>query len=95
MDLYEGLGESASEHSDSSDDDAFAETPEACTYVPGIQAPLSPEEFEYYWGEELLTLYHHLKDTISASGWALFERLDYCEFCKFAYGRSSKAKPSC
>jgi hypothetical protein len=83
-DVYEGLGDSAS----GSDDDSH-------TYVPAIRTPLTPEEFEYYWSDELLTLYHQLKDTCSSYGFALFETLDFCEFCKFAYVRSSKTKPAC
>jgi hypothetical protein len=86
-DVYEGIGDSASEYSD--DDVAIQR------YVPAIRSPLDPEQFEYYWNDELLTLYHQLQDTCAAYGFALFESLDFCEFCKFAYVTSSKTKPSC
>lgn len=82
-DIYEGVGDSAS------DDDDFQK------YVPAIKSPLGLEEFEYYWNDELVTLYHQLKDTCSSYGFALFETLDFCDFCKFAYVKSSKTKPSC
>ena len=40
-------------------------------------------------------MYHLVKDTAHDNGWQLFEGLDLCAFCKFAYAMSSKAKPSC
>lgn len=64
-------------------------------YVPAIQSPLNAQDFEYYWGDELLVLYHQLKDSCSQYGFALFENLDFCTFCKFAYDQSSKRKPPC
>lgn len=97
-DLYEGIGDSASEYSSDDVADTSASRrppPEVTRYVPAIQSPLSGDDFEYYWGEELLTLYHQLKDTVSNSGWSLFEKLDFCEFCKHAYVWSSRAKPPC
>ena len=50
-DIYEGVGDSSSDTDDSR------------TYIPAIQSPLDPEQFEYYWNDELMTLYHQLKDT--------------------------------
>lgn len=82
-DIYEGVGDSSSDTDDSH------------TYIPAIQSPLDPEQFEYYWNDELMTLYHQLKDTCSSYGFALFESLDFCDFCKFAYVKSSKTKPLC
>lgn len=81
---FEGLGEESSGSDDNSE-----------RYIPAIQAPLTPEQFEYYWNEELVVAYHALKDLCDGGGWALFERLDFCDFCKFAYAKSSKTKPSC
>lgn len=83
-DIYEGLGNAAD-----LDDVVFEE------YIPAITSPLDQEQFEYYWSEELLTLYYKIKDTCLGTGWALFENLDFCEFCKFAYAQSSKSKPVC
>ena len=82
-DEFEGVGESASDGEDYD------------RYVPAIQAPLTREQFEYYWGEELLTLYHQLKDTCAAGGFALFEKLEFFDFCQAAYAHSSKRKPVC
>jgi hypothetical protein len=94
-DLYEGLGDTASDYS--SDDSASIPRPhpEVTRYVPAIQSPLSRDDFEYYWSEELVTLYHQLKDTCNGAGWCLFEQLDFCEFCKHAYQWSSRTKPPC
>ena len=87
QDLYEGIGDSASDDSDGGE----------CTgrYVPAIASPLGEQDFEYYWGEELLTLYHQLQDTCAAQGWTLLEQLDFCDFCKFAFAKSSRVKPTC
>jgi hypothetical protein len=56
-------------------------------------APLQdPQDFEDYWSEELVILYHALIDRSAGSGWRLFENLDFCDFCKFAYDKSSRHK---
>ena len=86
-DHFEGVGESAS-------DDEF-DISGGAPYVPAIASPLGPEDFEYYWCDELVTMYHLVKDTAHDNGWQLFEGLDFCAFCKFAYTMSSKAKPTC
>lgn len=83
-DHFQGLGESASDSEST-----------AGVYVPAIQAPLCCQDFEYYWNEELVIAYHQLKDLVARNGWALFENLDFCDFCKFAYAKSSKTKPVC
>lgn len=65
---------------------------------PGAQflrsAPplLNPQDFEDYWSEELVILYHALIDRARGHGWRLFESLDFCDFCKFAYTKSSLEK---
>jgi hypothetical protein len=87
MDYFQGVGESAS--------DGESETHCYVPYIPAIRAPLSQMDFEYYWAEELVTAYHALKDQCAANGWSLFESLDFCDFCKFAYLKSSKSKPAC
>lgn len=92
-DMYEGIGDSASSESDQDSDPHV--TPEITRYVPAIQGPLANDEFEYYYAEELVTLYHQLKDTCANAGWSLFEKLDFCEFCKHAYRWSSRVKPPC
>ena len=86
---FEGVGESAA--SDGEVSESFPYYP----YVPAIRAPLDQMQFEYYWGEELLTLYHALKDRCADNGWSLFEKLDFCDFCRFAFLKSSRDKPSC
>lgn len=88
----EGLGDTAF-HGES--DESDYENNGGYLYVPAIRAPLSCQDFEYYWNEELVVLYHQLKDTCASQGFALFETLDFCDFCKFAYVKSSKTKPSC
>lgn len=85
----EGLGEFVHES-----DDSDYERHGGYTHVPAITNPLSCQEFEYYYNEELVILYHQLKDTVSNHGYALFENLDFCDFCKFAYSKSSKTKPT-
>ncbi len=85
-DKFEGLGDSASE----SDVDCAGGLP----YVAAIQAPLSRDDFEYYWSEELVILYHTLKDHAEQYGWPLLDTCDFCDFSKFVYAHSSKAKPA-
>jgi hypothetical protein len=84
-DHFEGVGDSASDFEDTDGG--------TVSYVPAIQAPLSRDDFEYYWSEELVTLYHVVKDHCSQYGWPVFDELTFCDFCKFAYDTSSKAKP--
>ena len=64
-------------------------------YVPAIPSPLlSRDDFDYYWSEELVTLYHTLKDTAAANGWPLFDRLRSPEpLFALAWAHSSRAKP--
>ena len=57
--------------------------------VPPLE---DPQDFEDYWSEELVILYHSLIDRSAGSGWRLFEHLDFCDFCKFAYTHSSRHK---
>jgi len=86
-DEFEGLGDSAGE------EDSF-DLSGALAYVPAIQAPLTRDDFEYYWSEELVVLYHTVKDHATQYGWPIFDSLNFCEFCKFAYKHSSKSKPA-
>lgn len=82
-DLYEGLGESDSDDSGEYD-----------RYIPAIQAPLNREQFEYYWGEDLLDLYYSLLENTQKRGLLLFEKLSYMDFLQLAFSSSSLSKPA-
>ena len=64
-------------------------------YVPGIESPLNEEEFQYYHGEDVLSLYHWLKDACARQGWFLFSSLSYKDMLELAYRTSPKEKPVC
>lgn len=85
-DQFQGVGDSAS------DDDC--DISGGTRYVAAITSPLGKDDFEYYWADELVQLYHNLKDHAYDQGWPLFENLNFCDFCKFAYDKSSRTKPS-
>lgn len=77
----EGLG-------DSSDfDDEYD------VYIPGIRPPLTREEFEYYHGEDVLSLYHWLQNECGRQGWLLFSSLTYTDMLELAYTTSPKELP--
>jgi len=64
----------------------------------GASGPCNPYEDAYeiwcdYFSEELVTLYHSLKDHTDAMGLPLFEFMDISAFCHFAYRMSSGRKP--
>ena len=64
----------------------------------GASGQCTPYEDAYevwcdYFSEELVTLYHSLKDHTDAMGLALFEFMDISAFCHFAYRMSSGRKP--
>lgn len=80
-DEYAGIGESDSD--DGQHPGNFVRPP------PPLQ---DPQDFEDYWSEELVILYHALIDRAAGNGWRVFESLDFCEFCKFAYEHSSREK---
>lgn len=80
-DRFQGVGEGDDFAGDHSGDDHLSSS-----------VLESPQDFEDYWSEELVILYHALIDKAAGSGWRLFERLDFCEFCKFAYVHSSLTK---
>lgn len=84
-DIYEGIGDS-----DSGDD--FGDYDR---YLPAIEAPLTREQFDYYWGEDLLDLYYALLDNTQRRGLLLFEKLSYMDFIDLAFATSSRSKPSC
>ena len=79
-DRFQGVGEDSAGGDLSGDDQLSSSVLE------------NPQDFEDYWSEELVILYHTLIDKAAGSGWRLFERLDFCEFCKFAYAFSSLTK---
>lgn len=81
FDRYEGLGDSAS-------DDETRDR-----YVPAICSPLDRENFEYYWSEELIVLYHCVIDRANENGWPLLDRLHVTDFVDFVFRNSSRRKP--
>ena len=88
LDRFEGVGESASDESE------YDDTPGGSRYSPAIAAPLSRDDFDYYWSEELVVLYHTLIDHARQYGWPLFDRLSITQFCTMAFETSSRAKPA-
>ena len=87
-DRFEGVGESAS------DDSEYDDIPGGTRYIPAIAAPLSREDFDYYWSEELVILFHTLIDHARQYGWPLFENLSITQFCTLAFETSSRSKPA-
>lgn len=86
MDAFEGLGESVTAEEL---EDEFE------PYIPGIQAPLTEDEFQYYHGEDVLSLYYWLKNECERQGWTLFSSLTYTHLLELAYKTSPKDKPVC
>jgi hypothetical protein len=82
-DQFQGVGS----ESDCDGDDPQNPQQSIAPPPPPLQAP---SDFEDYYSEELVVLYHQLKDQCSDNGWRLFENLDFCDFCKFAYVHSSR-----
>jgi hypothetical protein len=61
--------------------------------LPDRHGPLNDRmDFEDYYSEELVRLYHLLIDAAADAGWPLFDRLDFCDFAKFAFDKSSRYK---
>ena len=46
-----------------------------------------------YYSDELVTLYHSLKDHAAAMGLPMLEHMDMQAFCEFAFKYSSGMKP--
>jgi 23S rRNA A2030 N6-methylase RlmJ len=84
--LYEGLGDSVTR-------EELEEEVEA--YIPAIQSPLTEEQFQYYHGEDVLSLYHWLQNECERQGWFLFSLLTYQDMLELAFRTSPKDKPPC
>lgn len=65
------------------------------TYIPAIQSPLNEEQFQYYYGEEVLSLYHWLQDQCQRQGWSIFSKLSYKDMLELAFKTSPRDKPVC
>lgn len=85
--LFEGLGDSVCVEDLDSD--------EVEAYIPAIQSPLTEEEFQYYHGEDVLSLFHWLQDECARQGWSLFSSLRYQDMLEMAYKTSPRDKPIC
>lgn len=81
MNRFEGIGDSASDSEESD------------VYVPAIRSPLGREDFEYYWSEELVVLYHCVIDRAQENGWPLLDKLHVTDFVDFVFRNSSRRKP--
>ena len=54
---------------------------------------LSRENFDAYWSEEIVILYHALVDAAAERGFPLFDRMNVTDFADFAFANSSRVKP--
>lgn len=48
-----------------------------------------------YHSDELLTLWHQLRDTVASVGVYVLDTCTFNDFCHFCYAKSSGRKPPC
>ena len=54
---------------------------------------LDPETWMDYWSEELVTLWHVLKEQCEANGYAILDAARFPDFAEFAFRHSSGRPP--
>lgn len=62
--------------------------------VPSVDFGPPPEVWINEWySEELVTLWHLLKDTIDKNGWGILDACDLLAFSEFCYKHSCRDRP--
>lgn len=54
-----------------------------------------PEVWMDYWSEELVTLWHSLKDQAASLGASILDECDFPRFAQFCWQHSSGRPPAC
>lgn len=62
-------------------------------HFANVQTPISQEEFEYYYGEDVLDIYHMIQNECARVGLTVFLSLSYQDMLELAYKTSPKEKP--
>lgn len=77
-----------------SDDEYFSGSEES-VYTPEEDPGVTdPEEWQDYWSEELVTLWHSLKDQAQSMGAYVLDTCTFADFTHFCFTHSSGRKPS-
>lgn len=76
-----------------SDQDETPESPTVEQILAGETdrgTQLGEEDWQGHFAEELLDTYYDLKDLSETRGFPIFDKLNFAQFCEFAYQHSSK-----
>lgn len=78
-----------------SDEEAFYSGSEEEHELPEVPDPVvtDPEEWQDYWSEELVTLWHLVSDTAKSMGAYVLDACTFSDFAAFCFQKSSGRKP--
>lgn len=75
-------------------DDDYSSCAEGEELGRGPQVIEDPEVWMDHWSEELVSLWHGLRDQCDAMGAAVLDRCDFPAFAQFCWERSSRVSPA-